>query len=120
MGFCGTVLDSTSVSLSVEVPRGVRRAGGVRLSSHPGTEGRSLSPAAGKGPLSRIAGGLASLGYRSDLPGPRAAPGSERSRAGAPDLLISALPSAAAGSARSALKLRVRLLPPPLLPFYLT
>lgn len=84
----------TRLSLSVEVPRGVRQAGGVGLPSHPGAVGRSLSPAAGKRPLSRIAGGLAYLGYRSDLPGPRAAPGSERSRAGAPDLLIPALPSA--------------------------
>lgn len=108
----------TRLSLSVEVPRGVRQAGGVGLPRHPGAVGRSLSPVAGKRPLSRIAGGLAYLGYRSDPPGPRATPGSERSRAGAPDLLIPALPSAA-GSARSAFKLRVRLLPP-LLPFYLT
>lgn len=79
----------------MEVPRGVRQAGGVGLPSHPGAEGGSLSPAAGKRPLwSRIAGGLAYLGYRSDLPGPRAALGSERSRAGAPDLLIPALPLA--------------------------
>lgn len=63
-----------------------------------------LTPEAGKRPFWSRTGGLACLGYRSDPPRPRATPGSERSRAGAPDLLIRALPSALRGGGERALK----------------
>lgn len=63
-----------------------------------------LTPEAGKRPFWSRTGGLACLGYRSDPPAARATPGSERSRAGAPDLLIRALPSALRGCGERAPK----------------